>query len=66
MLSSADYDLVRRDPDVPGLAVVLDPDAFFAALRLVPMSLRPSPAGLNAVSIGVENGESVFSRRKGR
>src|SRR5436190_20744274 len=33
MLSPAETDLVRRDPAVPGLAVVLDPDAFVAALR---------------------------------
>ena len=33
MLSSADADLVRRDPLIPGLALALDPDAFVAALR---------------------------------
>src|SRR5881296_2406565 len=33
MLSTADIDLVRRDPAIPGLAVVLDPDAFIANLR---------------------------------
>ena len=33
MLSPAETDLVRRDPAVPGLALVLDPDAFVAALR---------------------------------
>src|SRR5262245_55446356 len=33
MLSQAEADLARRDPDLPGLATVLDPDAFIAALR---------------------------------
>src|SRR6266567_1306410 len=33
MLSSAETDLVRRDPAIPGLAAVLDPDAFVAALQ---------------------------------
>ena len=33
MLSSVEIDLIRRDPAVPGLAIVLDPDAFVAALR---------------------------------
>lgn len=31
--SEADADLVRRDPAIPGLATVLNPDAFVAALR---------------------------------
>src|SRR6266700_556537 len=35
MLSSAETDLVRRDPAIPGLAAVLDPDAFVAALQRV-------------------------------
>src|SRR2546427_3368542 len=33
MLSRLETDLVRRDPTVPGLATVLDTDAFVAALR---------------------------------
>ena len=33
MLSSAETDLVRRDPAIPGLAMVLDPDSFATALR---------------------------------
>jgi len=33
VLSSAEVDLARRDPAIPGLAVVLDPDALAAALR---------------------------------
>src|SRR5206468_3047325 len=33
MLSATETDLIRRDPAVPGLATVLDPDAFVAALR---------------------------------
>jgi len=33
MLSSADTDLVRRDPLIPGLATLLDPDAFVTVLR---------------------------------
>jgi hypothetical protein len=33
MLSFANAELVRRDPAIPGLAVLLDPDAFVAALR---------------------------------
>src|SRR5919201_2297370 len=33
MLSPADADLVRRDPALPGLALLLDPGAFAAALR---------------------------------
>lgn len=33
MLSPAESDLVRRDPAVPGLAVLLDPNVFIAALR---------------------------------
>jgi energy-coupling factor transporter ATP-binding protein EcfA2/aminoglycoside phosphotransferase (APT) family kinase protein len=33
MLSPLDADLVRRDPTLPGLAVVLDPETFVGALR---------------------------------
>jgi tRNA A-37 threonylcarbamoyl transferase component Bud32 len=33
MLSSLETDLIRRDAAIPGLATVLDPDAFVAALR---------------------------------
>jgi hypothetical protein len=33
MLSSADSDLVRRDPALPGLATLLDPDEFTTCLR---------------------------------
>ena len=33
MLSPAEADLVRRDPALPGLATVLDPDALLAALN---------------------------------
>lgn len=33
MLSSADRDLIRRDASIPGLAAVLDAEAFLAALR---------------------------------
>src|SRR5438093_582994 len=33
MLCPADTDLVRRDPALPGLALLLDPDAFAADLR---------------------------------
>src|SRR5438876_11847784 len=33
MLSRLEADLARRDPFLPGLATVLDPDAFVAALR---------------------------------
>jgi len=33
MLSSAESDLVRRDRAIPGLGIVLDPDAFVGALR---------------------------------
>jgi streptomycin 6-kinase len=33
MLSHLETDLARRDPFVPGLATVLDPEAFVAALR---------------------------------
>src|SRR5690349_23118020 len=33
MLSTIENDLIRRDPAVPGLATVLDPDAFVAALH---------------------------------
>lgn len=32
-IPAAEADLARRDPDVPGLATVLDPDAFAAAVR---------------------------------
>lgn len=33
----AEAEIIRRDPAVPGLALLLDPDAFLAALR----SVRP-------------------------
>jgi aminoglycoside phosphotransferase (APT) family kinase protein len=33
LLSPPDLDLVRRDPDLPGLATVLDPPVMLAALR---------------------------------
>jgi aminoglycoside phosphotransferase (APT) family kinase protein len=32
-ISSAEADLVRRDPGIPGLAVVFDPEVFVATLR---------------------------------
>jgi len=35
MLSPSDADLARRDPTLPGLATLLDPEAFAAALRPV-------------------------------
>src|SRR5438132_4856036 len=35
MLSAAEADLARRDSALPGLALVLDPDALTAALRPV-------------------------------
>jgi aminoglycoside phosphotransferase (APT) family kinase protein len=46
MLTPADADLARRDPTLPSLAVLLDPDAFAALLSssipsLAPMSVRP-------------------------
>lgn len=49
MLSSGDADLARRDPAIPGLATILDSDAFLAALRsLLPgvslRSIRPNYA----------------------
>jgi aminoglycoside phosphotransferase (APT) family kinase protein len=40
MLSPADADVARRDPDLPGLALVLDPDAFAEAIG-APVPLRP-------------------------
>src|SRR6266542_2206685 len=33
MLSRTEMDLARRDPAIPGLAVVFDPDAFVGELR---------------------------------
>src|SRR5216117_3269576 len=33
MLSAAETELVRRDSAIPGLPLVLDPDAFMAVLR---------------------------------
>ena len=33
MLPTVDQDLVLRDPDIPGLATVLDPEAFVSELR---------------------------------
>jgi hypothetical protein len=33
MISPSALDLARRDPGIPGLATVLDPDAFLVALR---------------------------------
>lgn len=33
MISASALDLARRDPAIPGLATVLDPDAFLVALR---------------------------------
>jgi hypothetical protein len=51
MLSPGDADLARRDPDIPGLATVLDPEAMLAFLRpevldlvsLVPTYVRYKP-----------------------
>lgn len=40
MLLPADADVARRDRDLPGLAVVLDPDAFAEAVA-APVPLRP-------------------------
>ena len=34
MLSPPETDLIRRDPDLPGLATVLDPEALSAALLI--------------------------------
>src|SRR5438132_1020183 len=33
MLSAPDADIVRRDPGIPGLSIVLDPEAVIAAAR---------------------------------
>ena len=33
MLTAPDADIVRRDPGIPGLSIVLDPEAVIAALR---------------------------------
>src|SRR4051794_3279027 len=52
MLCPADTDLVRRDSALPGLATLLDPDAFAAALcRAVP-------------GLGVEGGRITYVRYK--
>jgi hypothetical protein len=52
MLSPADADLVARDPAIPGLGVLLDPEAFAAALR----------AALPAAAIG--GVEPLYARYK--
>src|SRR5438128_9990172 len=49
MLSPADADLARRDPAIPGLATVLDADAFLAALRQVAPAADLRAAHLTSV-----------------
>ena len=49
MLSPPDADLVRRDPTLPGLATLLDPDAFVAALQSSLPEVRPGGARLDYV-----------------
>lgn len=44
MLSSADATLVARDPAIPGLALLLDPEAFAAALRAALPQAKLGPA----------------------
>ena len=40
MLSPVEAEIVRRDPDVPGLATVLDPEALAAVLPIDARSAR--------------------------
>jgi hypothetical protein len=49
MLSAAESDLVRRDTAIPGLALVLDPDAFLAALRRAAPAADPRTARITYV-----------------
>jgi len=56
MLSSAEADLARRDTSVPGLATVLDPEAFLAALR------RASPKVIRAEIGHVKYSPGAFCR----
>jgi hypothetical protein len=53
MLSRADAALVRRDPTLPGLAIVLDPDALAATLRRL----------LPAADVGTARGTYVRYKR---
>ncbi|MFQ5612159.1 MAG: phosphotransferase [Anaerolineae bacterium] len=54
MLSPADAQFARRDPDLPGLALILDPDAFAGALR----------TALSATDVG--EAQAVYVRYKPR
>lgn len=49
MRSPADTDLARRDPALPGLATLLDRDAFVEALRPALPALRPGEARVTYV-----------------
>ncbi len=49
MRSPADADLARRDPALPGLATLLDRDAFVDALRPAFPALRPAAAHVTYV-----------------
>src|SRR4051794_14026842 len=49
MLSTPDADLARREPALPGLATLLDPDAFAEALRGAAPALRPRAARVTYV-----------------
>ena len=44
MISSAEIDLIRRDPAIPGLATVLDPEVLAAALR------RAAPTAVHTIA----------------
>lgn len=44
MLSPHDADLVRRDPDLPGLALMLDPDVFISRLHTLLPDYEPGTA----------------------
>ena len=52
MLTPAALDLARREPAIPGLATVLDPDAFVAALRRA--ARRPDLAAPRIRAVRVE------------
>ena len=51
MLSRHDADVVRRDPALPGLATLLDPEAFLAALRPGRPAAPPFAGTLRAAQI---------------
>src|SRR5215813_8303187 len=72
MLSAPDADLVRRDPDLPGLSIVLDPEAMVAALhpflpgvtiaRMTYVRYKPGKCCVVAHRLDADGGVNLYAK----